>query len=179
MSNQKNLIHLSYWITFGLVLSFIFSVAGNCYPHQSVTQTMLFKIDALFGLAAFACLGAKATTEGYDLAAAGFNMLAISQGLFLLQIDQPGKWNYEAGITGSMFLLPALVMISYYASFPTWLRIAGVVAALPFLSFAVLWFGAEYIPTPIFGNCAYLFYQLVTVAWAVYVWKNRKQLEKY
>src|ERR1700733_1357213 len=117
MTTARNKGHLAYWIAGGLYLSFFLSLVGSFFHYQGTGQTILFKMDGLCAVAALACLGAKATTEGYDVAGAGFNVLAISQGLFLTQIDQPGHWNYEAAITAVIFMIPSMFMIAYYSRF--------------------------------------------------------------
>src|SRR5262245_32227636 len=117
MIRQKHKTHLRYWISFGLLSSFVASFTGSFFPYQSLLQTILFKLDGLFSLCAFAGLAAKATSEDYDLAGACFTILAISEGLFLASMDQPGQSGNEATITAVFFLIPSFLLISYYAKF--------------------------------------------------------------
>ncbi len=153
-------------------MSFVVSVAGTFFPYQSVIQTILFKIDALFAIAAFACLGSKATSENSDIAAAGFNVLAIAQGLFLAEIDSPGHWNYETATTAALFMIPSFLMISYYRNFPQWLRTAGIIMTVPFIILIILRYLLKFEKTFEIESIVYLSYQIITLCWAWQVWKE-------
>jgi hypothetical protein len=174
MASLKNKTHIKYWICFGLLLSFLLSLAGSFFPHQSFTQTLLYKIDGLFATCAFACLVSKAASEGYDLAAAGFTILAISQGLFLAHIDEPGHWKDESATTAVFFMIPSFIMITYYAKFPKWLHVAGIISTVPFLTLIVMNNIENYKPGPVIKNTVYLTYQFITLCWAWYTWNDRK-----
>ena len=165
--------HLVYWISGGLLVSFLISLIGSFFPAQSFTQTILFKIDALFAISAFACLGSKATSEQFDIPAAGFNVLAIAQGLFLAEIDHAGHWNYESANTAVLFMIPALLMISYYTVFPKWLRIGGVISLVPFMLLVILRLFTDIQNTSVLENIIYLVYQAVTLCWAWQIWIKR------
>jgi hypothetical protein len=173
MSNIKDKKHLSYWISFGLLLSFVFSFTGSFLGYQSSAQILLFKIDGLFAVCAFACLASKTTSEGYDLAAAGFTILAISEGLFLGTMDQKGHSGDEANITAVLFMIPSFLLISYYGKFPKWLHIAGILSTIPFLTLVIIYFISNLTPGPVMKYVVYLSYQLVTLCWAWQIWKQR------
>ncbi|MEP7146538.1 MAG: hypothetical protein ABI792_05975 [bacterium] len=160
-------------------MSFVVSLAGTFFPYQSNIQTILFKIDALFAIAAFACLGSKATSENSDIAAAGFNVLAIAQGLFLAEIDIPGHWNYESSTTGALFMIPSFLMISYYSRFPRWLSMLGIGMTIPFITLIILRYIFDIEETSIVESIVYLSYQLITMCWAWQIWKeNQKRTNK-
>ncbi|MEO8447254.1 MAG: hypothetical protein ABI528_07140 [bacterium] len=165
--------HLPYFITSGLVLSFIFSLIGSFFLHESLIQTTLFKIDGMFAITAFACMASKLTSDGYDIPSAGFNVLAIAQGLFLAEIDQANSWNYSTQSTGVLFMIPALIMIAYYDRFPKWVRYGGIFSVIPFV---VLFIVRTYVGTQNtidFEIIIFLIYQAVTLCWAWQVWKNK------
>lgn len=169
MDNKNS--HLSYFISGGLVLSFILSLVGSLYPEQSLIQTTLFKIDALFAISAFSCLAAKSSGERFDVAAAGFSILAIAQGLFLSEIDQVNKWNYASESLGVLFMIPAFFMISYYTIFPKWLRISGVISIIPFIALLIIRSTVGEENTALMENIVFLLFQLVTLCWAWEIWK--------
>ncbi len=169
-------ISLNNWIVFGLTMSFIFSLTGTFFPYQSNVQTIFYKIDALFAISAFACLGSKATSEKYDIAAAGFNVLAIAQGLFLAEIDNPGHWNYETATTAALFMVPSFLMISYYIKFPKWLRIGGIIITIPFMILILLRYVFEPENTSVIESIVYLSYQLITLCWAWQIWKENREI---
>lgn len=168
-----NKTHLPYLISGGLVISFILSLAGSFFPAQSSAQTWLFKIDALFAISAFACLGAKASSEKFDIPSAGFSILAIAQGLFLTEIDHAGQWNYESANIAVLFMIPAVIMISYYFVFPKWLRIGGVLSILPFVILIIVRLTTNITNTSVYENIIFLIYQAVTLCWAWQIWKGR------
>lgn len=170
--------HLVYWISAGLLISFILSLTGSVFPSQSSIQTILFKVDALFAISAFACLGSKAASESFDIPAAGFTVLAIAQGLFLAEIDHAGHWNFESSNTAILFMIPAIFMISYYTEFPKWLRIGGIISLIPFimLIFFREFSGSE--NTSLYENIVFLIYQTVTLCWAWQIWSKRDKTVK-
>jgi len=167
--------HLPFFITSGLVLSFTFSLIGSFFLHESQIQTILFKIDGMFAITAFACMASKLTSDGYDIPSAGFNVLAIAQGLFLAEIDQANNWNYSTQSTGVLFMIPALIMIAYYDNFPKWVRYGGIISVIPFV---VLFIARNYFGdrnTIDYEVVIFLIYQTVTLCWAWQVWKNKEK----
>ncbi len=169
MENKNH--HLSYFISGGLVLSFILSLIGSCYPAQSVAQTAFFKADALFAISAFACLAAKASGERFDVPAAGFSILAIAQGLFLTEINEVNKWDIATSSLGVLFMIPAFILISYYTLFPIWLRIAGIISLIPFIILLIIrMYTKEENPTAL-ENIIFLIFQIVTLCWAMEIRK--------
>ncbi|MCY7363701.1 MAG: hypothetical protein LH629_16780 [Ignavibacteria bacterium] len=170
---MKSNTHIPYFITFGLVLSFIFSLTGSFFPSESNIQTILFKIDALFAITAFTCLAAKSSSEKFDLPAAGFTVLAIAQGLFLAEISQADNWDYSSQSTGVLFMIPSVIMISYYEIFPKWLRIGGIISVIPFVILFIVRLNSGIENTTIFEIIIFLFYQTVTLCWAWQIWKQR------
>ncbi len=165
---------ITVWIAGGIAFSFLISVIGTFFPSQSSIQTILFKVDALFAIAAFACLGSKATSEKFDIPAAGFNVLAIAQGLFLAEVDQPHHWNYESATAAALFMIPSLLMISYYKIFPKWLRVGGIIITIPFIVLILLRYVWHMENTFIIESAVYLSYQTVTLCWAGQIWNEDK-----
>lgn len=155
-------------------MSFIISLIGSFLPSQSVTQTILFKIDALFAISAFACLGSKASSEKMEIPAAGFTVLAIAQGLFLAEIDNPGHWDYQSANTAVLFMVPAVIMIYYYTVFPNWLRIVGIISVIPFIILFIIRLTVGFENTSFYENIVYLIYQLITLCWAWQIWVEEK-----
>lgn len=172
---MKSESHISYFISGGLVLSFIFSFIGALFPSHGLTQTVLFKIDAMFAIVSFSCLSAKLSSEKFLIPSAGFAILAISQGMILSEIDSLERWNYSSQIIGVLFMVPAVIMISYYSEIPKWLRIFGVLSIVPFLILLLdkHFFGA--VNTIVYENFINLLYQIIALCWAWQIWKNREQ----
>lgn len=173
MQNQNRKNHLVYWISGGLTISFFMSLLGVFFPSESDPQTIIFKIDDLFAISAFACLGSKATSENYDIGAAGFTVLAIAQGLFLAEIDNPGNWNFESSNMAVLFMVPAMLMISYYNVFPKWLRIGGVIAVIPFIILLMIRTSKGFENTLGYEMILFIIYHLIILCWAWIIWKKR------
>ncbi|MEO6695811.1 MAG: hypothetical protein ABIY50_08440 [Ignavibacteria bacterium] len=169
---NKN-FHLNYFIAGGLTISFIVSVIGTMFESQSAIQTIFFKIDALFAISAYACLASKTTSENYDIPAAGFSILAIAQGLFLTELEEANKWNYTSESLGVLFMIPAMILISYYSVFPKWLRVGGILSIIPFIILLIIRALMKNIHTDLIENIVFLIYQLVTLCWAWAIWKLR------
>ncbi len=174
MNVQKYKTHIHHWISFGILGSFLFSLTGSFLPYQGAAQTLFFKIDGLFAICAFACLATKATSEGFDLVAAGFTVLAIAEGLFLTSLDQPDNLNDEVIFTGAFFMIPSFISITYYGKFPKWLHIAGILSTVPFIGFIIVHYSNNFTPGPILKYVVYLVYQIITLCWARQIWKQRK-----
>lgn len=166
--------HLPYFIVTGLALSFVFSLTGSFFPLQSPVQNFFFKIDALFAVTAFSCLASKATSEGHDIPAAGFTVLAIAQGLFLAEIGRDYDWDYSTGTVAVLFMIPSLIMISYYTEFPKWVRVLGVVSVIPFVVLMLVRDFYGKANTDIYEIVIFLLYQLVTLCWAFYTFRSIK-----
>ncbi len=174
MQNKNRSNHLVYWISGGLAVSFLMSLLGAFFPPESDMQTLIFKIDDLFAISAFACLGSKATSENYDVGAAGFTVLAIAQGLFLSEIDNPGNWNFESSNTAILFMIPSMFLIAYYYVFPKWLRIAGIIAVIPFLILLIIRSQRGFENTLGDELIMFIIYHSLILCWAWEIWKKRK-----
>lgn len=155
-------------------MSFILSLIGSFFPAQSASQTILFKVDALFAISAFACLAAKASSEKMEIPCAGFTVLAIAQGLFLAEIDQPGHWDYESANSAVLFMIPSVLMIYSYTIFPKWVRVLGIISVIPFIFLLIIRLSSVYQNTSFYENIIYLIYQLITLCWAWQIWTKGK-----
>ncbi len=170
---MRNKRHLIYLISGGLLISFLLSLAGSFFPPQSQVQTLLFKVDALFAISAFACLSAKTSSEKFEIPSAGFSVLAIAQGLFLAEIDKAYHWNFDTSDIGILFMIPAVIMISYYTVFPKWLRIGGIISLIPFVFLLLIRVSTDFQNTSLLENSIFLLYQTVTLCWAWQIWLTR------
>jgi hypothetical protein len=173
MKNPNLKKHLVYWISGGLIMSFLMSLTGTFFPAEGYTQTLLYKMDDLFAISAFACLASKATSENFDIGAAGFTVLTIAQSLFLAEIDQPGNWNFETSNTAVLFLIPAMFLISYYYVFPKWLRSLGIISLIPFIILFILRTSKGFETTFAYELLPFTIYHFLILCWAWQIWKKR------
>lgn len=60
--------------------------------------------------------------------------VSIGQGLFFsVQNTTISTESLSMYASGILVFLPGMIFISYYTGFPTWLRLLGIIAILPFL----------------------------------------------
>src|SRR5437016_2618110 len=116
MSKSINQSHLILWITWSIVVSFAGGViAAFTLAPYSPMQNLLFQVFTAELVTGLTVLSIHAHLDGWHIPAAGFVMLSISQGIFASTIGiKQNEVNYDAGVTGIIFMLPALVMICYY-----------------------------------------------------------------
>lgn len=123
---------LTHWVVWSVIGSGVFNFVSVALPFESPEQNLTWKLSIVLIMIAFACMSRAIGKKGEDIPAAGFSVLAISQGIFFSAIPLTGSSNYEA-IAGAMFYLPAMIMICFSRTFPLWVRIYGIVSSAPFL----------------------------------------------
>ncbi len=155
MDEQKKDKHLRMLIAMSFFTSVVASVAGWCFPPDfSVEPPRISEIGLLMGhlqtaLIIIGCtaLGVKLAEEKQTIAAIGFTMMSVTQGvIFVLYVvsPEPSKENLDEVyklFTASLFLLiPSMLLIAFYAAYPRWLNITGVIATVPWVAENIIYF---------------------------------------
>ena len=113
---------------------------------------------------------ARLARNGEDHAATGFALLAVAEAIMSSGTAAPPASAMAAFGAGVALYVPALLFISVPRVFPTWARIAGIVAAAPFLAEAVLVFdNRPQPPTGPLPSAGYAFMTIAVVGWIVHL----------
>ena len=150
----------------GLGIGALFGLAGTVVSDVSLRQTF-WAIDGVGLVVATALLTAKFLRRGNDCVATGFLVFAIGESL-LVSGTAAGLAGSVPSFGGGVALwAAALLLTSVPREFATWVRLAGVVAALLFgIVAARIFWGEQLLPTasplPFFS---YPFLVLTFVGW--------------
>jgi hypothetical protein len=120
----------------GLAAGGIFGIAGTMVSQASLRQ-VFWGIDGVGLVVATTLLAMRYLRRGEDVVAAGFLVFAIGEGL-LVSGNPAGLEGGVPSFGGGVALWAAgLLMVSGPATFPGWVRVAGIVAAALFTVVAV------------------------------------------
>ncbi|MBK6931654.1 MAG: hypothetical protein IPH12_12645 [Saprospirales bacterium] len=123
---------LLIWLQlFCFILSFLIGTTFE-YFSEPVSETLL-KINAALYITGIILLAVKLAREGWDIAAAGFTILAIGWGAFFASLDFSDQ-NVGAHIfvSGFYFILPSTLLIATYKPFPWWIKALLIWCNVPF-----------------------------------------------
>ena len=157
----------------GLIAGAVCGIAGTLVSQDSLRQ-LLWGIDGVGVILATALLAVRFLRTGNDTVAAGFLVFALGESL-LVSGTAAGLDGSVPSFGGGVALWAAgLLLISIPKTLATWVRGAGIVAALLFtVVSARIFLGEHLVPTssplPFF---AYPFVVLTFVGWIVTVLKR-------
>ncbi|MEZ5013960.1 MAG: hypothetical protein R2794_06680 [Chitinophagales bacterium] len=162
---------------------------SNTYPVYSPNLVMLCEFGMAMYIGGLTLLGIKLAEEKQTMAAAGFTMLAISTGvtavsfLEIAQIVSEETYIqfYYVFASGNFLFIPAMLLISTYAAFRKWIRIIGLVAAIPLLtsSFLFLFGSRNFHMLENISNTGFMLMFFTQLLWAYNVLINYKQKVKH
>lgn len=97
-------------------------------------QQIIYKfMDAIF-ITGTVLVAMKLAREGWDMPAAGYTLLSIAWGVFFLAKDfQKQEVGSDILASSFYFLLPSMILISFYKRFPLLIKIMGLLTILPAL----------------------------------------------
>jgi hypothetical protein len=151
----------------GLIAGGVFGMAGSFAPSASL-RGLAWGVDGTGLVLASALLTIYYFRKGADMAAAGFLVFAIGQGLILISagtVPSAGTASFGAGV---ILWATALTVISSQNIFPLFIRCTGLIAAVLFLIVSGLIFGGHAVnaltePLPAY---AYPIFALTIFGWA-------------
>ena len=159
---------------FGLILGATFGISGTFVSSDALRQ-VFWLIDGLGVIVATALLAVRFLRSGDDFVAAGFLVFALGESL-LVSGTAAGLEASVPSFGGGVALWAAgLLLISLPSRLATWVRAAGVAAALLFAVVAArIFLGERLLPTsqplPFF---AYPLVVLTFFGWVVTVLRGR------
>ena len=115
-------------------------------------------------------LAARLARNNQDDAATGFALLAVAEAVMSSGTAASGPGAMPAFGAGVALYVPALLLVSLPRGFPIWSRVAGTVAAVPFLAEAVLVFdNRPQPPTGPLPSAGYALMTIASVGWIIQV----------
>ena len=153
---------LVYIIAISYSLNLLFSLFGFCCNENTTEQFLFFMAARYTGL------------RGQHVAASAYILLGITHGISLAALSR-ASISVDRGMTMVMPMIPALVCMFWCSLYPKWLRYAGMI---PSLLFVIVYInvlqGQTYFDWPL--QLGYATLQIIEVLWALYLWKDWKQL---
>ena len=105
---------------------------GDLFDKEG--REVIYKfVDAIF-ITGTILVAMKLAREGWDMAAAGYTLLSIAWGVFFLAKDfQEQTVGVDILASSFYFLLPSMILIFFYAPFPLFLKVIGLLTIVPSL----------------------------------------------
>lgn len=151
-------------------------------PKISEISMLLGHLQTAFVILGSTALGIKLTEERQTIASIGFTMMAIAQGVvFVLYVvsPEPSKENLDEVyklFTASLFLLiPSMLLISFYSTFPRWLNVFGVLALVPWTIENIIYYSSHQMSITI-GTVDFtgqLMMNITVFCWGAFVLKRK------
>ena len=137
-------------------------------------------VDAIF-ITGTILVAIKLVKEVWDMTAAGYTLLSIAFGVFFLAKDfQQLTVGIDIMASSIYFLLPSMILISFYAPFPLYIKIIGLITILPSLIGLILLkthaAKADYL---LWRKISYLAVHITSLCWGFFfLWKYIKVTKK-
>lgn len=176
MSVQRQKHHITSINVAGFFLNLACGAIGAAFPNDSPAQHGMWELGGAVFIAACTLTSFKLAREHWDIPAAGYTMLAIAFGVFYASNNDVSLF-----ASGVILFVPSMFLIAYYALFPIWLRMLGLVACVPF---GIILFQQYTSVTPLkFNNLlftiSFVLIQLTGLAWGIYFWLLERRAEKH
>jgi hypothetical protein len=150
----------------GLSLGAVFGILGTLVSERNL-QSAFWAIDGIGLVVATALLAIKFFRTGNDFLAAGFLIFSMGESVMLIGTAGTLQASASSFAAGTALWSAALLLISLSPNFATWIRAAGILAAVLFsITSASIFWGQPVLPTssplPFF---AYPFLVLTFAGW--------------
>jgi len=174
---------------FATVIFFICSLIFAPFPDFTkeipvISDVMLTfgQISTSFFILGCVTYGVKMVEEKNPLAAVGFTMLSIAQGVIfvLYLLSYSGHEKFEEAyrmFSASLYMLTiSYLIIALYAPFKLWLRILGIASCIPYITENIMYhlehkFTETTMQIDGVGN---MLFMLVTFCWGIVILKLEK-----
>ena len=180
MSLEREERHLPVLIAICFVGNFILGGVGQAFPDNSFWQLFSWQWGSLLFMAGTSLYAAKLHTEKWHISSAGFILLSIGQGIFFtIQNNIASNEAQSLYATGIMVFLPGMLFLCYYSGFPTWARIFGVLAILPFLIVMIKIDMKEYDlkKDMAYSVISFVMIQIISLFWTYYAFRPYKKIK--
>lgn len=160
-------------IVAALVIGAVLGFGGN-FVGRGPVQNLMYGLSAVGLIVASVLLAVEHASVGDRLAAAGFAVLALGETRILNTTDVPGG---EVAFAAGVFLYaPGLLMVALSSWAPTWVRVVGALAAIPFAAHALTFFGGGAVDSagPLAG-IGYALFTVTVIGWAFTVLRSNER----
>ncbi len=151
--------------------------SGDLLPGEY--KVILYKLaDSLF-ITGCIILAMMMARKGWDLPASGYTVLSIAWGVFFLAKDFRGiEIGNDIFASAFYFLLPSMILISFYKPFPAIIKVFTVITIIPSLLVLIsLKTGKILSYDDIIRKAGYQMIHFVSFIWGVYFyWKMKKRI---
>ena len=160
-------------------LGSVIALTSNLFDEEN--REIIFKFVHAIFITGTILVAMKLAREGWDMAAAGYTLLSIAWGVFFLAKDfQQLKVGIDIMASSFYFLLPSMILISFYAPFHLYIKIIGLLTILPSLIGLILLKThaaiADYL---LWRKISYLAVHITSLCWGFFfLWQYRKATKK-
>lgn len=173
------------FLCYVIALSFFPPDFSGEFPVYSQDGNLLVEFGLALNMAGATVMGIKLSDERKILASAGFTMFAIAIGLTMSSLfevfDVIDKVSFEKSYfinTCSNFLyVPAILLISTFDGFKTWIHYLSIFTALVILISGLLFMlnYRNYIVLDVITMIGYLLLSITQLMWALNVYLNYRE----
>ena len=111
-------------------------------------------------------LAIKLARDGWEIAAAGFTLLAIAWGGYFIQHDISGESGKGILASSFYFFLPSMLMICFYQPFPWWLKLITLSSVIaPFIILVIESSGSDAGQLRAWTGINFKFLHFTTLCW--------------
>lgn len=159
-------------IAAGLGVGVVFGFGGSFLP-VGPAQNLSEAISSLGLILGAALLAARFAREGRDTVAVGLGLLALAEGVLMSGGTAADAGASASFAAGTALYVVALLLTSLPRAFPTWSRVLGALAAIPFAIHAGLrMLGGAPDPSGPVASTGYGLLSLAMVGWILFVLRD-------
>ena len=170
-------------VVFAQLLCFLFAtllgLIADVFDKEG--REIVFKlVDSIF-ITGTILVAMKMAREGWDMTAAGYTLLSIAWGVFFLAKDfQEQRVGDDILASSFYFLLPSMILISFYTPFPLFIKIIGLLTIIPSLiGLILIKTKAAETDYLIWRRISYQAVHITSLFWGFFfLWQYRKSLKK-
>ncbi len=162
------------FLAIGYISNLVLGAVGSFFPPESFWQMTCWQLSDSLAIMASILASRWAGSKGYNLAAAGYTLLAITFGVSFASSSITSV-NEEKMATILLPLVPAIILISYCKIFPAWLRFGSFLICIPFFLIYRSVINDTYQFENISNTLAYTGIQLLGALWTYFIWRDYRR----
>lgn len=160
------------------ILAIVLGFVADVFDKEG--REIVFKlVDSIF-ITGTILLAMKMARESWDMAAAGYTLLSIAWGVFFLSKDFAEQTvGVDILASSFYFLLPSMILISFYTPFPLIIKVIGLLTIVPSL------IGLIFIKTDaakadylLWRKISYQAVHFTSICWGFFFLWQRKAIKK-
>ena len=160
-------------MSIGYAMNLLMGFTGSMFPPESFWQITCWQIGDTSAIMASILASRYVGTRGSHIVPSGFILLGIAYGVSFAS-STLNAINEDKMATVILPLLPALLLIGLGKFFPGWVRIASIIACIPFFIIYYNVINGTYSFENLSNTIAYIGIQALGIIWTVFIWKDYK-----